>query len=129
MFAAIHAPGLAAAERAALAECAREFSPLVEETSPDTVLVDASGLERLIGPPREIARAIARAEEEAGLKASVAVASNCDAAVYAARGLEGVTVLPAKEEAKILAPLAVSILAPSAELAETLERCSCLRAR
>ena len=118
MYAAIHAPGHAAA----LAACAHEFSPLVEQTSLDTVVLDAGGLERLIGPPREIADAIARAVEEAGIRANVAVASNCDAAVCAARGFAGVTIVPPKAEAKILAPLAVSILAPPAELAETLER-------
>jgi protein ImuB len=117
-FAAIHAPGQAAA----LAACAREFSPLVEQTSPDTVVLDAGGLERLIGRPSEIARAIARAVEEAGVQASVAVASNCDAAVCAARGFTGVTVIPPKAEAKALAPLAVSILAPPAQLLETLDR-------
>ena len=118
MYAAIHAPGHAAT----LVACAHEFSPLVEETSPDTVVLDASGLERLIGPLREIAGAIARAVEEAGIQANVAVAPNCDAAVCAARGFAGVTLVPPKAEAKILASLAVSILSPPAELAETLER-------
>jgi protein ImuB len=118
MFAAIHAPGHAAA----LAACAREFSPLVEVTPPGLVVLDAAGLDRLIGPPRDIARAIARAVEEAGIQASVALASNCDAAVCAARGLSGITVIPPKAEEKTLAPLAVSILAPPPELAETLQR-------
>ena len=93
MLAAIHAPGLGIWERAALVACASEFSPLIEETSPDTVVIDASGLERLIGRPDEIARAIARAVEEVGIQASVALASNCDAAVCAARGFAGVTVV------------------------------------
>lgn len=116
MFVAIHAPGLAAR----VAPVAREFSPRVEETSPDTILLDANGLERLIGPPREIARVIARAVEEAGIKASLALASNCDAAVCAARGFTGITVIPPKAEEKALAPLAVAILEPEPELAETL---------
>jgi len=122
MLAAIHAPGLGIRERAALVACASEFSPLIEETSPDTVVIDASGLERLIGRPDEIARAIARAVEEAGIQANVALASNCDAAVCAARGFAGITVVPPKAAEKILAPLAVSILSPPEELAETLAR-------
>lgn len=118
MFAAIYAPG----HDAALAACARRFSPLVEQTAPGTVVLDAAGLDRLIGPPREIARAIARALQQAGIQAGIALASNCDAAVCAARGFPGITVIPPKAEEKMLAPLAVPVLEPSPEMAETLAR-------
>ena len=55
MYACIHAEG----NPLLLVECARHFSPRIEETSPDTVLFDARGLGSLIGAPEDIAQAIA----------------------------------------------------------------------
>ncbi|HXS98348.1 MAG TPA: DNA polymerase Y family protein [Candidatus Limnocylindrales bacterium] len=115
MFACMHGTGN-------LTAIAAEFSPLVEQTSADTVTLDVSGLDRLFGLPQEIASAIARRMREVGVEARLALASNPDAAICAARGFAGVSVIPYGDEAKFLAPLPVSILAPSAELAETLER-------
>jgi protein ImuB len=54
---------------------ARDFSPRVTRASDCEVLLDVSGLGRLIGAPREIARQLARAIEEAKVTASVALAS------------------------------------------------------
>jgi protein ImuB len=53
---------------------ARDFSPRVMRASDCEVLVDVSGLGRLIGEPPEIARQLARAMYDAGLTASVAIA-------------------------------------------------------
>jgi protein ImuB len=51
----------------------RDFSPRVMAASERDVLVDISGLGRLIGPPDEIARQLAHALFDAGLAASVAI--------------------------------------------------------
>lgn len=52
----------------------------------------------------------------------VAVASNPDAAVHAARGIAGVTVVAPGDEARTLGPLPVAVLDPPELLAETLAR-------
>ncbi len=111
MFACLHGSGN-------LLAVALEFSPLVEEIAPDTVLLDVSGLDRLFGHPQDIAAAIAR---RAG-PVHIALASNADAALCAARGFAGISVVPHGDEAKFLAGLPVSLLSPSPELAETLAR-------
>jgi protein ImuB len=62
-----------ATARQALMAVARDFSPRVMVVSEREVLLDVSGLGRLIGEPPAIARALARAVYDAGLKASVAL--------------------------------------------------------
>jgi protein ImuB len=115
MFACLHGSGN-------LAALAFEFSPVVERTAPDTVTLDASGLERLFGFPQDVAAAIARRAAETGVKASLALASNPDAAICAARGFAGVGIVPYGDEAKFLGGLPLALLDPSPELRETLER-------
>jgi protein ImuB len=115
MFASFHGTGN-------LAALAFEFSPMVEQTAADTVTLDASGLDRLFGLPQDVAAAMARRASEAGVKASIALASNPDAAICAARGFAGVSIIPYGDEAKFLGPLPVSLLGPAPELQETLER-------
>ncbi len=100
------------AAHAALLDCACGFSPRVEDTAADTIIVDIAGLERVFGPATKIARDIARRCSEVGLEANVAVASNPDAAMHAARGFAGVTVLEAGREAERLGGLPVDVLAP-----------------
>ncbi|MGC9950131.1 MAG: hypothetical protein ABSF64_27520 [Bryobacteraceae bacterium] len=119
MFAAIHgAPG----DSEKLLRLAQEFSPLVEQTAADTVALDADGLERIHGLPQQIAAAIARRAVERGLQASVAIAANLDTAVHAARGFAGVNVIPYGDEAKYLGSLPLTVLGPTPEMLETLER-------
>jgi protein ImuB len=115
MFTCIHAPG----EIARLIACAQDFSPQVEQTDADTVTLDIDGLGHLFGSVHEIANAIAR---RAGIPVNVAVAANPDAAFYAARGFSGTSIVPQGDEAKFLASLPVSLIAPSEEIAETLAR-------
>src|SRR5947208_2789407 len=115
MFACIHGPGAAASG------CAYEFSPRVEELDPSTVVVDAAGLERLFGSPRDLAAALARRFAGIGFTGSVAIASNPDAAVHAARGIPGVTIIPRGQEAACLAELPVELLNPAPEILETLD--------
>ncbi len=116
MFACIHAPG------ASLLDCARDFSPLMEETAPGTVVLDIEGLAHLFGSPQELAETITRRVSELGFRANVAVASNPDAAIHAALGFPGITVIPPGSEAARLGSLPVEILSTPLEIAETLAR-------
>jgi protein ImuB len=98
------------AAHAALLDTAYGFSPRVEDTAADTVLLDLDGLERLFGSPQKIARDIARRAAELGLEANVAVAANPDNAIHAARGFTGVTMIPFGHEAERLGTLPLSVL-------------------
>lgn len=115
MFACLHGHG-------PLTALAFEFSPTVEQTAPDTVTFDASGLDRLFGLPQDIAAALARRAAEIHIQAHIAIAANPDAAICAARGFSGVSIIPYGDEAKFLATLPLGLLGPSPELQETLER-------
>ncbi len=115
MFACLHGSG-------ALTALAFEFSPVVEQTAPHTVTLDASGLDRLFGLPQDVAASIARRASEVGVEASLALAANPDAAICAARGFPGVSIIPYGDEAKFLGALPLALLGPSPELLETLER-------
>ncbi len=114
MFAALHAPG----NLALLTECARHFSPFIEDIPPDTVVFDLRGLSLLIGTPAQIASAI---ERRVGVPANLALASNPDAAIHAARGLRGVTILPPGEEAAALARLPLYLLGGSPDFARSVD--------
>jgi protein ImuB len=111
MYGCIHAPGIAASG------IPRHFSPQVEAIDPSTVVMDLSGMQRLLGSPSEIATAIAR---QAGPNARIALASNRGTAVHAARGFEGVTVIPPGEEAARLAALPISRLETTDEIRDIL---------
>jgi protein ImuB len=123
MFAAIHVnadrPGGLSHN---LLRLAQEFSPQVEQTAADTVALDADGLERIHGLPQQIAAALARRAAERGLEASVAIAADLDTAIHAARGFAGVSVVPYGDEAKYLGSLPLTLLGPTPEMQETLER-------
>ncbi len=117
MFACLNAPG----NLPLAVECARGFSPHIEELPPDTVIFDVRGLESLYGPPEHLAREI---ERRVGVPASIAIAANPDAAMHAALGIRpgirGVTVIAPGKEADVLAPLPVNLLRGSPETAELL---------
>jgi hypothetical protein len=98
MYACLHASG----NKDLLIECARCFSPRIEETSSDTILFDIRGLGNLIGDAHAIARAI---ENQIGFPANIAISVDPDAAILAARGIRGITVIAPGEEATVLAPL------------------------
>src|SRR5205807_3349237 len=98
------------AAHSALLDCAQSFSPHVEDSACDTVLLDLSGLESLFGPVPEIARALHHRARTLGLEAHVATASNPDAAMLAARGFSGITVIPTGQEAARLGSLPVEVL-------------------
>jgi len=70
----------------ALLDCAQSFSPTVEDTARDTVLLDLAGMESLFGSLTKISHAISDRAAALGLAATVATASNPDVALLAARG-------------------------------------------
>ncbi len=57
-----------------------------------------------------------------GLTIHVAISANLEAALHAARGFPGITLIPPGEEAQRLGALPVRVLSPPAEILETLER-------
>ena len=114
MYACLHASG----NPALLVECARHFSPRIEETSSDTVLFDVRGLRALVGDAHQIARAI---ENRAGLPVDIAIAADPDAAILAARGIRGITVIAPGSEAAVLARLPLNLLPGSSEMADLLD--------
>jgi protein ImuB len=122
MFACIYIPTASGDTAAALVDCAGTFSPRVESTGAGTVVFDVEGLERLFGGYSEIAEKIRDSVCARGLQANVAVAANADAAVCAARGFCGVTVIQRGTEAGRLRDLPLDVLKPSPEISETLER-------
>lgn len=105
------------AAHAALLDCAQSFSPRVEDTAPDTLVLDISGTEALFGPPLKLARDLAQRASQLGLETNVAVASNPDAAILAARGYSGVTLLTPENQQQRLGhlPLAVLFARPAGE--------------
>src|SRR6202165_669292 len=98
---------------AALLDCAQSFCPEVEDTAPGAVLLDLFGLEPLFGPRSKIARNLAQRVSQMGLEANIAVAANPDAALLAARGFPGVTLVPEGREAEQLGDLPVDVLLES----------------
>src|SRR6202051_1196162 len=107
---------------AALLDCAQSFSPEIEDTSPGTALLNLSGLAPLLGPLPKIARDLAQRVMEMGLDANVAVAANPDAALLAAHGFRGVTLIPEGHEAERLGDLLVDVLLESSSDGEQAAR-------
>jgi protein ImuB len=117
----------ATAVTAALAELASEFSPRFEIVREDFVVVDVSGLERLLGTPREIGEAFARMACARGLCVGIALAATQTAAMVLALaqagaggvgggvggvgGEDGPIIVPLGQEAAALAPLSLEWLA------------------
>ncbi len=109
------------AAQATLVDYAGAFSPRVESTSAGVVILDLAGTEKLLGPLQTIARTITANALPIGFHLRVAIAANPDTAFHAACGFPAITIIPAGDEARRLAPLRVSILAASPEILEILE--------
>jgi nucleotidyltransferase/DNA polymerase involved in DNA repair len=101
---------------AALLDVAHAFTPRVENTSPGRLLLDLDGLERLYGPHPVMARELASRVNTLGLDANIGIAANPDAAMHAACGFSGVTLIPAGEEARRLGVLTINVLLDSFEI-------------
>src|ERR1700730_15005204 len=107
---------------AALLDAAWSVSPRVEDTAPDTIVLDLEGLATLFGSDESIAQELARRVSAIGLAARVAVAANIEVAIHAARGFTGITIIPAGEERQRLGVLPVGVLTTEAETLEIFER-------
>src|SRR5436305_2545433 len=117
------------AAHGALLDCARSFSPRVENVAPDTVLLDLSGLETLFGPLSNSARETSLRALSVRLETNVDVAANLEAELRAARGFSSITVVPQGKEAELLGSLPVEVLFAdeadrdkAAEILKTFER-------
>jgi protein ImuB len=101
---------------AALLDVAHAFTPRVEDTAPDTLLLDLEGLDRLYGAPPRMASELAARVMAVGMEGNIAVAANPDAAMHAARGFGGTTVIPSGSEAQRLGVLPLRVLLDAFEI-------------
>jgi len=114
---------------AALLDCAWTISPRVddgprpeEQDFSDTAVLDLAGCEKLFGSPEKIAHDLRRVASEVGFEANVAVAGSSLAAVSAAQGFAGVTVIPDGDESLWIGRLSLGALRIPSEFVETLKR-------
>ena len=122
MFACLYAPprGLAFRSRDgvprgrsvtdALVRLARLQSPCVEVHADNLVLLDATGLEDLVGDGRAFGATLRRAGAQRGLCLHIGVASTRTAALLIAQARSGLTVIEPGQEAAALAALPVDVL-------------------
>ncbi len=106
----------------ALLDLGWSMSPRVEDSAPDTVVLDLTGLGALFGADEKVAHELSLRALRLGLIARVAVAENIEAAILASRGFDGITLIAAEEEAKRLGTLPVHTLLPDFEILEVLTR-------
>ena len=93
-----------------LVALAQECSPRYERHRDDLVVVDVSGLERLLGTLRTIGEELRRAASARGARVHVAVAATRMAAFVLAQARPGLTVVEPGHEAAALAPVPIGIL-------------------
>ena len=112
--------------RAALLQCAGQFSPRVEDRSEGNcfcAVLDVAGTEKLFGPAEGLAKKLLHSVRALGVQGSVVVSNNIDAAICRARSLHaGTAVISRGREAAALAQLPVSVLPLTPDHAETLAR-------
>ncbi len=109
-------PALEKSAHAALLDIAFGFSPRVEDTADDRVLLDLSGMERLHGSAANMARELGGRVSSAGLESNVAIAANPDSAMHAACGFTGANVIACGEETRRLGILPLHLLLDSFDL-------------
>ncbi len=110
LFACIRTRG--AARPGALLALARDFSPRLERHGDDTIVLDASGLGRLLGDAPGIALELARTAADRGLKVEIALAPTVTAARLLAVDIAGdEPVVVTTDVAAALAPLPLARLA------------------
>lgn len=107
---------------AALLDLGWSVSPRVEDTAADSIVIDLAGLACLFGSEEAIANLLAKRASDLGLIVQIAVSSNLEVALHAARGFPGITVIPPGEESRRLGPLPFQVFSPPAEILGTLER-------
>lgn len=89
---------------------ARTCSPRVMPWQDDAVVFDASGLDRVIGSPAQIAQEVQRLAADQGLVVRVGIAGQATTAWLLAHGYPGLSVVVPGEEAQRLAPLPIETL-------------------
>jgi len=107
---------------AALLDVGWSISPRIEDTAQDTIVLDLSGLTSLFGTEKDIGAHLIKRLTACGFCGNVAIARNIATALIAARGFAGITVISPGQESHCLSGLAVSVLSPSDETAEILNR-------
>jgi protein ImuB len=126
MFACLYRPphgesdGARLSKDDALAAIATDFSPRyelhslsAERADPDAVIaviIDISGLERLLGTTRRIGEELRRTAAARGVHVHAAIAGTQAAAMILARAQPGLTVIRQGEEPERLAPLPLDLL-------------------
>ncbi len=114
MFAAIY--GQSIKPGVSLADFAYAFSPALEETATDTVVIDVEGCELLFGSAyqlgKDVIKTASHSPQQGGLesKVNVAIAANPDAAIHAARFCKGITFTAPGEELTCLGELPVKCI-------------------
>ena len=110
------------AAHAALLDVGWSVSPRVEDTAPDTIVLDLEGLTSLFGTDENIARELTQRASRVGVIPQIAVASNIEVAILTARGFAGITMIAAGEEPQRLGGLPIQVLLTGTEVLEILER-------
>src|SRR5712672_955061 len=110
------------AAHAALLDAVWSVSPRVEDTAPDTIVLDLDGLATLFGSDENIAQELKRRVAAIALAARVAVAENMEVAIHAARGFPGITLIPTGKGLQRLGVLPIGVLTIETETLEVLER-------
>jgi protein ImuB len=120
MYGCLHSPAPLPSE-GVLLDVAREFTPRVEGLGP-TVLLDLHGLGRVWDSPALLGQSLLAAGCGRGLDLQAALAWTRMAALLAARGRAGLTVVPPGGEADVLAPLPLELLHLEAERRDLFRR-------
>jgi protein ImuB len=110
------------AARTALLECAGTFSPWVEDQSSGgyfICVIDITGTETLFGSPQLLGESLLKKTWALGIRASIAISCNFQAARCLARGHSGICVVPQGRESEALASLLLTVLDLSPEHTET----------
>ena len=121
MFACLHTPGPAPANPS-LYEIAQRFSPRVAQIAPNIVVLDLDGLKPLFKTAQQFANRLRTEASQLVLNVRVSVASNPDAAIHAARGFAGITIIAPGSEARSLRLLPLALLDLPDDVGMTLDR-------
>lgn len=111
--------------RAAVLECAAEFSPRIEDRSADAALIfglDIAGMEKLFGPPEILAKRLLKRVRGIGISTRVVISSNFETALRVAKNIlsgRSIQIIAQGDEAATLSPLPLSVLNFTEQQAET----------
>jgi protein ImuB len=115
-------PGADERTQRLLLEAALAHSPSVEDGGPGIVYLDLRGLGALFGNEREIASRLLGALGERGLTGRVGIAGSRTGSRFAARGGDGITIIPPGGDAGRLGPAPLALLDLDPHLAARFSR-------